>query len=253
MESKLPIQEKSNEEELEAKIRNRITQKENILFKIKDNLNYIYIVLMIIANCLLALVEIKDGEIGLHYPSTTIGWILWAVQILLQTLIGVMILNGFRRQGIKIGHKTINKTYNEYMDATKRNSKNKNPRSLREYLVKHATFDSIMKSLIYVILSIFFGSIIIGANWNALLSLIINIIFAVGFGIKSLLDSEEFVVKELVLWYQKEIDKIKNIEKEKDTHDSKRTRIIGSTRHTKSSGIQQTQELGTRQAPCDNE
>lgn len=205
MENKLSTQEKSSDDKIQA----RINQKNIMLSKVKDNLNYIYIILMMLANCLLALVEIKGGTIGLRYPNTILGWVLWATQIALQTLIGVLILNGFRRQGIKIGHNSIKETYNDYMNCVKKNAKAKNPRSLKEYLRNHAVVDSLIKASIYVILSIFFGSVLIGANWNALISLIVNIILAIGFGIKALLDAEEFVVKELILWYQKEINKEK--------------------------------------------
>lgn len=217
MENKSFTQQKSSE--TDDKIQARISQKDNILIKVKDNLNYIYIVLMIVANCLLALVEIKGGEIGLRYPDTALGWILWATQIALQTLIGVLILNGFRRQGIKLGHNSIKTTYDEYMKCAKKNAKAKNPRSLKDYLRTHATIDSIKKASIYVVLSMFFGSVLISANWNALLALAGNIILAVSFGIKGLLDAEEYVVKELVLWYQKEIDQIRELEKEEKKED----------------------------------
>lgn len=250
MENQLLTPPKSSENKLPP----HILAKDNIIKKIKDNINYIYIVLMIVANCLIALVTIEDGKITMHYPGTILGWVLWATQILLQTIIGVLILNGFRRQGIKIGHNSIKSVYDEYLTLTRKNTENKNPRSLKQYLTGHAAKDSIIKSCLYIILSIFMGSVVIGANWNALLSLVVNIIFAVGFGIKALLDSEEFVIKELVIWYRKEIDQLNKInEKEKKNENSKRKRIIRSTRPTKSGGIQQEEECRTRQETCNIE
>ncbi len=251
MENQLPTQPKSND----INIPQRIINKDNIVKKIKDNMNYIYIVLMIIANCLIAIVRIEDGKITMHYPKTALGWILWATQIAIQTIIGVLILNGFRRQGIKIGHNSIKPIYDEYLSLTRKNTENQNPRSLKQYLGKHATRDSIMKATLYVILSMFVGSVVIGANWNALLSLMVNIIFAVGFGIKALLDAEEYVIKELVIWYRIQIDKIKKTNKKGENNDGKQKiqRSIGSTRHRKSSGVQQEKEPRTRQEPVNVE
>lgn len=244
MENPLLTPPKSNNQ-----IEQRITSKENILKKIKENINYIYIVLMIVANCFISIVYIEDGKIAMRYPGTILGWILWATQILLQTTIGVLILNGFRRQGIKSGHTAIKNVYDDYLTLTRKNTENQNPRSLKQYLKGHATKDSIVKASMYVILSIFVGSVVIGANWNALLSLVINIIFAVGFGIKALLDAEEYVVKELVVWYRKQIDQINKIKEKENKKDglSKRKRTVCSIGSAKSSGIQPQKELGTGQ------
>lgn len=200
MAEKLPIQEKlSNEDIIKTPY---MEQKEKLTKALKDNLNYIYIFLMIIANCILSLLKIEDGAVGLHYPKDLLGWIMWATQIFLATFIGVMILNAFRRQGIKNGHNNIQGTYNKYLDAITNQNKEVNPRSLKQYLRVQALKDSLVKSLMFVILNIFIVSVVISANLNALLSLITNIIFAVSFGIKTMLDAEEYVVTELVIWYQ---------------------------------------------------
>lgn len=200
MAEKLPIQEKlSNEDIIKTPY---MEQKEKLTKALKDNLNYIYIFLMIIANCILSLLKIEDGAIGLRYPKDLLGWIMWATQIFLATFIGVMILNAFRRQGIKNGHNNIQGTYNKYLDAITNQNKEVNPRSLKQYLKVQALRDSLVKSLMFVILNIFIVSVVISANLNALLSLITNIIFAVSFGIKTMLDAEEYVVTELVIWYQ---------------------------------------------------
>lgn len=200
MESKLPIQEKLSDEDITKTP--YMEQREKIAKALKDNLNYIYIVLMIIANCILSLLKIEDGAVGLRYPKDALGWVMWATQIMLATFIGVMILNGFRRQGIKNGHKNIQNTYNKYLDAITQPNKEANPRSLKQYLKTQILRDSLTKSLMFVILNIFIVSVAISANLNALLSLITNIIFAVSFGIKTMLDAEEYVLTELVIWYQ---------------------------------------------------
>lgn len=195
MENQLPIQPKLSE------TTKNLQTKEKIINAVKENLNYIYIVLMIIVNILLGLLTVNGGEIGVNYPKTLLGWILWAVQIFLQTLVGVLILNAFRRQGIQNGQKVIKATYDKYMDALSKTFKIA-PRSLKEYMGKQSVKDSIVKGSIYVVLSILTGSVIIGANWNNLLALVMNIILAIGFGLKAMLDAEEYVVTELVIWYQ---------------------------------------------------
>lgn len=239
MENQLPIQPPSSDG---LKVKNKVINT------IKDNLNYIYIVLMIIVNILLGLLTIEDGQIGLNYPHTALGWVLWCISIFLQTLIGVLILNAFRRQGIKIGHETIKDTYENYKKACLKD-KEKTPRSLKEYLTREGVKDSLTKSLIYIVLSVFVGSVVIGANINNLLSLVINIIFAIGFGIKTMIDAEEFVVMELVLWYQLKIAEVTDHKKtepakENKIENNKRklSRNHKSSKHRRASGVQQEKE-----------
>ena len=249
MENQLHTQPQSSE----------LKMKNKVINSIKENLNYIYIVLMIIVNILLGLLTIEDGQIGLNYPHTVLGWVLWCISIFLQTLIGVLILNAFRRQGIKIGHETIKETYEEYKKACLKD-KEKNPRSLKEYLTREGVKDSLTKSLIYIILSVFVGSVVIGANLNNILSLITNIVFAVGFGIKTMIDAEEFVVMELVLWYQLKIAEVTDHNKtepakEKNNENIKRrlSRNNKSPKHRRASGVQQKEECGAGPETFNNE
>lgn len=222
----------------------------NIVNKIKENLNYIYIVLMIIVNILLGLLTIEDGQIGLRYPSSALGWVLWAFQIIAQTIIGVLILNGFRRQGVKLGHEVIKDTYDKYLEITRKN-KSLKPRSLKEYMGKEAAKDGLSKAFILVLVSVFVGSVIIGANLNNILSLIINIILSIGFGIKALLDAENFVITELIVWYQLKTAEVTDQTKEEPAkekqNESKLQRPKQSKpRPTKSGGVQQKKECSTR-------
>ena len=92
----------------------------NIFNKIKENLNFISIGLMILVQILLSLFSIENGEIAFNAPKTLIAWILWAVQIILVTTIAVVILSFFRREGIRRGHKKIEETYNNYLGKEKK-------------------------------------------------------------------------------------------------------------------------------------
>lgn len=183
--------------------------RENVLQSIRKNLNFIYIALMILANCMMSMLKIDDASIGLRHPSTVAGWILWSVQILSSTVIGVLILNSFRRQGISNGHKAIAGVYERYA-AIIRSDESSSPRSLKDYMRTHVIFDSITKSLLFVILNAFVMSMVISASINSLLSLICNIVFSIAFGIKAMLDAEEFVQTELAAWYTIQIDKHAN-------------------------------------------
>ena len=244
MENKSPTQETYNTPHLEA--------KQKIGTAIKENLNYIYIVLMIIANCLLSLLRVEDGEVGINYPKSNLAWIMFIIQIFSTVVIGVMILNAFRRQGVRIGHKAIDEVYQRYLKAIARPDGNANPRSLKKYLRIQSTLDSLTKSLTFMVINVFVISVTINANINSLLSLIVNIIFAVSFGIKAMLDAEDYVLTELVIWYQ---IKIKELEGSKvgehDRHDKRHTKL--RLRLAKSGGIQQAKEHGTRQSDCNNE
>lgn len=222
----------------------------NIVNKIKENLNYIYIVLMIIVNILLGLLTIEDGQIGLRYPSSALGWVLWAFQIVAQTIIGVLILNGFRRQGVKLGHEIIKDTYDKYLEVTQKNMSLK-PRSLKEYMGKEAAKDGVSKAFILVLVSVFVGSVLIGANLNNILSLIINIILSIGFGIKALLDAEDFVITELIVWYQLKIAEVTDQTKEEPAKEKQNESNLQRSkqsrpRSTKSGGVQQKKECSTR-------
>ena len=239
MENKLPTQQKLSEEQV---IKERTEKKKATLKVVKDNLNYIYIVLMIIANCIISLLKIEDGEVGLSYPKNGVGWALWITRILITTFIGVMILNAFRRQGIKNGHGVIKDTYDEYLEAVSNNTKDKNPRGLKEYLREKTIKDSFSKGTILVLINLLVMSLVISANLNALLALITNIIFAVAFGIKAMLDAEEYVLQELIVWYKIKIKELKEKENGKICRNTQ-----PRPRHRNSSRVQQKEERGTRQ------
>ena len=219
--------------------------------QIKENLNYIYIVLMIIANAILSLLQIKDGEIGINYPTTGLGWLLWATQVLAVTFVGVMILSSFRRQGIKNGHKNINTTYTEYLDLiTKQNNQESNPRALKVYMNQRALKDGLGKGSVFALINILVISIGISANLNALLALIVNILLATCFGIKAMLDAEDYVITELVVWYKIKIKEMSELKE--DTKNAKLRRNKKSrSRPSKSSGVQQTEELDAGQPDSD--
>lgn len=191
--------------------------KDKLFNQIKENLNYIYIVIMILANCLISLIRIdENGTIELRHPHTPAGWILWIAQILLITMVGVMILNAFRRQGIKLGHKSIKKTYDEYISLLAMQDKDMNPRSLREYMSAKVLKDSISKGALLVVINIMAISASIYANLNGLFALVINIIFSIAFGIKELLEAEDYVITELVIWYRIKIKQLKSRKEKKD-------------------------------------
>lgn len=207
---------------------------------IKDNLNYISIALMMLTNILLSLLRIANGSIGLNYPSTTLGWILWASKIALSTFMGVMILNFFRRQGIKNGHKKIQDTYDNYIKAITNNTKEAKPRTLKQYLRKSARKDTLSKVFILTSTSLVVGSLLVGANINNMLSLIINIILAIGFGIKTMIEAEDYVCTELIIWYKQEIEKLKKEGKEDVRNNISRNDCeLGLA---ESSGVQQEKE-----------
>lgn len=186
---------------------NVINKKNEVLEGIKENLNYIYIVLMLIANGLLSILKIEDGTVGLNYPHTLLGWCLLAGQILAETLIGVLLINAFRRQGIKLGHKMIDDVYKKYLSLLT-NQKEINPRSLKQYYKIQTLKDSLSKGIVFTLTSGLIVSCVISANLNNLLSLVVTTLMAIGFGIKTLLDAEEFVITELVIWYQLKIAEV---------------------------------------------
>ena len=225
-----------------------IQEKNKVVNKIKDNLNFIYIVLMIIINTLFSLLKVEDGHIGLTYPHSVLGWVMWALNIFIKTLIGVLILGAFRRQGVKLGHDSIKDVYEHYLEVV-RLYNTKRPRSLAEYMKKEAAKDSTQKAFFFAVVSIFVGSVVIGSDLNNLLSLIIDILFAVGFGIKTMLDAEEFVVTELVMWYQLKIAEVTDHKlepaKEKTKNGISKQRVIRQPRPAESGRVQQAKKRRT--------
>ena len=209
--------------------------RKNAMVKVKENLNYIYITLMVIANCLISLLKIEDGVIALRYPQDGVSWVMWLTQILLITFIGVMILGAFRRQGIKLGLKSIKDTYDEYLKALSLQASEIKPRSVKEYLSGKTLKDSAVKGPILAISSLVALSMTISANLNSILSLIINIILSCSFGIKALLESEEYVITELVIWYKIKIREL-TAPKEKKNGETSRNKQPRS-RSSKSSRI----------------
>lgn len=190
MENQLPTQEES------------ISNKQKIYNSIKDNLNYIYILLMIVVNTILSLLKVENGKIGLSYPNNGLGWALWITQVILITFVGVMILGAFRRQGILQGHNNIKKVYQDYLDAITDKNEDVNPRSLKEYTRQKTISDAFTKGAILVAVNLFVMSVVASLNPNALIALLTNIFLAVCFGIKAMIDAEDYVITELVIWYK---------------------------------------------------
>lgn len=203
MENQLPTQEISN------KIK-------SVKQQIKENLNYIYVLLMIIANAIISLLRVQDGEIGLNCPTDGLGWVLWITQVLAVTFVGVMILGSFRRQGIKNGQKSINETYKTYLDLISKQNSDANPRGLKEYMNQRALRDSLGKGSIFALINILVITIGISANLNSLLALIVNILMATCFGIKAMLDAEDYVITELVIWYKIKIKEMTELKEDKN-------------------------------------
>lgn len=193
MENQLPTQEEST---------NFTSSKQKIYESIKNNLNYIYIMLMVLANVVLSLLRVENGKIGLSYPDNGLGWALWITQVILITFVGVMILTAFRNQGILHGHNTIKDTYQAYLNALMVRDNEVNPRSLNEYKRQQMIRDTFTKGFALVMVNLLAMSLIITLNPNALIALFINIIFSICFGIKAMLDAEEYVITELVIWYK---------------------------------------------------
>ena len=245
MENELPTQEKlSSGYETDY-----MKKKDEVVKKVKDNLNYIYIVLMIIVNCLLSLLNIEDGNLGVKYPTGVLGWVLWCLHIAFSTAIGVMILNAFRRQGIKNGHGIIKEVYDKYLEAITNALGMTNPRSLEQYMKSKTIKDGFTKGTSLVLLNILVMSLAISASLNSLLSLVTNILFSVGFGIKTMLEAEEYVVTELVIWYKIKTaevtdQKLEPAEGEKNERKLQRNECrVGST---KSSRVQPKKECKSR-------
>lgn len=203
MENQLPIQDKL----IESK---RSEEKAKFYAGVKDNLNYIYIALMVVCNCIISLLKIEDGEIGIKYPSNGIGWVLWITQVLLITFLGVMILGTFRRQGVKNGHKneSVKETYEEYLKAIANMKKEVNPRSLKQYLKQQDVRDTFTKGSILIVVNLLVISAALSFNVNAILALVVNILLSVCFGIKAMLDAEDYVLTELIIWYKIKIKEL---------------------------------------------
>lgn len=243
--------------ERQSPTQQKLSDREKVFSQIKENLNYIYIVLMVIVNIVLNILVIEDGNVGVSYPSTTLGWILWTVRLVLQTTIGCLILNAFRRQGIKLGHKdeSVKMAYQRYLEAIRRTKKGAVPRSLKQYLGTHGARDTASKSIIYIITTILVGSLMIGANWSSILALVVNIILSVAFGIKALMEAEDYVITELIIWYQLKTAEVTDQKlepaKEEEYGSIRLQRDASQSGLAEPSRVQQTQECGTRPETLD--
>ena len=216
--------------------------------KLKENLNLISIALMVIVQCLLSLLTIENGEIAFKAPTTVIAWLFWIGQLLITVIIGVVILSFFRREGIRRGHKSIKPTYDEYLMAINAHAKERRPRSLKEYMTKEGLKDTASKVVVYILVTLITGSLLISPNWNNIVSLVTNIILAVGFGIKTMLSAENFVTEELCVWYKK---KILEMEEQKNDKQILSTGSECVTGHAITSGIQPQEECATGQSNKD--
>lgn len=212
---------------------------QNKFDKLKENLNFISIGLMIIVQILLSLLTIEGGELVLNTPKTLWAWLFWVGQLVIITVIGVVILGFFRREGIKRGHRQIKEIYNEYLIAINKHAKERKPRSLKEYMAKEGIKDTASKIVVYVLVTLITGSLLISPNWNNILSLVANIVLAIGFGFKTMLSAENFVTEELCVWYKK---KILEMEEQKNDKQILSTGSECVLRHALTGGIQPQEE-----------
>lgn len=215
--------------------------------KLKENLNFISIGLMIIVQVLLSLLRIEGGEIVFKAPATVVAWLFWGAQLAITVLIGVVILSFFRREGIRRGHKKIDETYQAYLMSLNNHAKERRPRSLKEYLAKEGVKDTVSKVVTFLIVTLVTGSLLISPNWNNILSLIANIVLAIGFGIKTMLSAENFVIEELCVWYKKRILEMEEIKNGREMQGSERC-----TGHAEPSGVQPQEEHSARQSDKDS-
>ena len=217
--------------------------------KLKENLNFISIALMVLVQILLSLLTIEDGELSFKAPATLVAWLFWVGQLLITVIIGVVILSFFRREGVRRGHKAIKETYDEYLMAINAHAKERKPRSLKEYMTKEGLKDTASKIVIYILVTLITGSLLISPNWNNIISLVANIILAIGFGIKTMLSAENFVTEELCVWYKKKTLEYK--EKETQKHDRQMQGRECGVGYAITSGIQPQEECSTGQPTQD--
>ena len=217
--------------------------------KLKENLNFISIALMVLVQVLLSLLTIEDGQLSFKAPETLVAWLFWVGQLLITVVIGVVILSFFRREGVRRGHKAIKETYDEYIMAINAHAKERKPRSLKEYMTKEGLKDTASKIVIYILVTLITGSLLISPNWNNIISLVANIILAIGFGIKTMLSAENFVTEELCVWYKKKTLEYK--EKETQKNDRQMQGRECGAGHAISSGIQPQEECPAGQPTQD--
>jgi hypothetical protein len=197
-------------------------QQEEKLFtlknSIKDKLNYIAIVLLIIVNIIFSLFNVTSDASLKELPDTAFAWVFWVLTILLPPTVGVFILQAFRNEGIKEGEKNIKETKNRYLELTIIDKKN-NQLSKNAYITKRMAKDIISKYSIAIIISLIITETIISVNINSLVNIIVNIILFIIFGILEMIKSEDYVSNELILWYKKEISRLEKIIEENKNDD----------------------------------
>lgn len=174
---------------------------------IKDKLNYIVIVVFCLINILLSMFSFSGGFSLRPFPTTAIQWVFYILSILLPPTIGLLIVNQFRHQGIKEGLKEIDDVYKKYLSLLPK-KENIKPRSMKTYLRQVTTKDAIRRYIIAIVLSVFLVNVAVSADINGLVAVIANIVLFISFGIMAMMQAEEYVTSELVIWYKIEINKL---------------------------------------------
>jgi len=176
---------------------------------IKQRLNFIVVAILCIINIVISLFSFAGDAVLRPMPATFWGWLLWFVGVLIPPTIGLMVIMVLRNQGIRDGHKQIKDTHDEYTKLLHKEKEFK-PRSMKEYQTQNLRKDLVWRYTIALVLSFFMVSIIISADLNALISMLINTVLFLGWGLFQMLEAERYVTDELVVWYRCEIDRIKN-------------------------------------------
>jgi len=176
---------------------------------IKQRLNFIIVAILCIINLVMSLFSFAGDTVLREMPHTFWGWILWFVGVLIPPTIGLMILFTLRNQGYRDGHKSIKETHEKYIKLLHKEKQFK-PRSWKEYKKQYAKYDFTVRYLMAIVLSIFMVSMIITADLNGLITMLINTVLFLAWGLFQMIETERYVTEELVVWYQAEIDRIEN-------------------------------------------
>lgn len=178
----------------------------------KNYVNVIVIVGLLLLNVLISLMYIEDGEIILTDFSnyTWIDWVLWTMLVIIPAVITTVARTVFQREGIRQAKLEYPEVIKQHRDLLIPDEKVK-IRSEKEYLTEYARKYSLKIMGTALIVSFVTTNLLVGIDTNGILRLLINLIVSVSIGYMAFGAGYHYGLEELRIWYTLDIKRLEEL------------------------------------------
>ena len=211
--------------------------------KAKQYLYYIIIGLVsVVFTCFLPMVG-SEGDIVSHFPTTAVGWLIWAIRTLSTAVLNIVIFYCFMEQAIvNVKDDPKYKEANEILDRCK-STKRKNPRSPKVWKKTEYSKKGTVIFLSTAIALVGLENMLLSWNLALFLSYIFTILMGLLFGVLQMKKAELYWTEEFNEYahFVEAQEKLQEEEKQKELKEDKKnvSRKKSVSKHSRTSRKEQ--------------